>query len=174
MRALIRSLLACFLIATPLLPAGVATAAETKTATEQLIVWPALPCATGEMVASVSGSDIWMSGWIQPCAGTENSAATFAIGYYRAVSATWIVPLSYQGATTPTAFSGRLAPEAVRGLRGICVTFNPTGRLACHAIVRSPDGLAVTPIGVNDPRVQIPITVTSRNPEPGTTCGNCV
>ncbi|HEX2171316.1 MAG TPA: hypothetical protein VHL09_02580 [Dehalococcoidia bacterium] len=174
MRSLIRGLLACVLIATPLLPASVAAAAETETATEPPIIWPALPCATGEMVASVIGSDIWVSGWIQPCAGTEDSSATFAIGYYRVLSAAWVVPLSYQGATTPTTFSGHLTPEAVTGLRAICLTFNPTGRLACYAVERSPDGLTVTPIGVNDRLVRLPVTVTSRNPDTGTTCGNCV
>jgi hypothetical protein len=140
--------------------------------------WSPVSCAAGELTAHVDGpSEVWVSGWIEPCPRNGPPAlATFSVGYYLSTrTAARGRDLYYESPTGRSAFGGRLENGYFSQLVAVCLTFSATGRVACLAVEPTADWVTVVPIGIDDPRVAMPLPPGSPGqPGQNPTCGNCV
>jgi hypothetical protein len=142
-------------------------------------LWSPVSCATGELTAHVDGpSEVWVSGWIEPCPRNGPPAlAAFSVGYYLSTrTAARGRDLVYDSPTGRTPFGGRLQSGYFSQLVAVCLTFSATGRVACLAVEPTADWVTVVPIGTDDPRVAMPLPPPPLPSQPGQnpTCGNCV
>jgi hypothetical protein len=145
--------------------------------------WSPAPCATGEITEVRHGVDkldnptLWISGWIQPCAGNELTDGFAVIQYYpeRGYRSRLV---SYEPLSSPTSFTfhiGGLRRVLLPAMTALCVAYGYDGRAACIGVdVGSPGGQPVVgPISTGDPRVLVGVRRESVDPQ-GPTCGTCL
>lgn len=145
--------------------------------------WSAAPCATGAItevshdVDKLGNPTLWISGWIQPCAGNELTDRFAIIRYYPEGGYRSRL-VRYESMSSPTSFTfhiGGLRRVLVPTMRALCVAYAYGGRAACIGV--DVGGLGeqpvVGPISTGDPRVLGGVRRESVDPD-DPTCGTCL
>jgi hypothetical protein len=145
--------------------------------------WLPAPCATGAVtevrhdVDELGAPMLWLSGWIQPCAGTELTDGFTVIRYYpESGIRSRIVP--YQSLSSPTSFTfliDGLRRVLLPNMAALCVAYAYEGRASCIGIdVGGPGEQPVAgPISTDDRRVLVGTRRESVYPQ-HPTCGTCL
>jgi len=147
--------------------------------------WVSPSCATGAITGfgvRVEGSGrtvLGLSGWIQPCRPDEPTNGFVVIAYRTTGGTTPGGLRPYLSTSAPTVFDAEVGLTGTTGVpaeQAVCVAFHPHGRLTCLGIdPRGPEQLpTLAPIGTDDPRVRVPVSVLGRTIADGPTCGTCV
>lgn len=145
--------------------------------------WSPAPCATGAItevrpdVDGLNNPTLWISGWIQPCAGNELTDGFAIVRYYpEGGFRSRLVP--YESLAAPTSFTfhvGGLRRVLLPTMTALCVAHSYDGRAACVGIDVGDPGEqpVVGPISTDDRRVLIGVRRGAVDPD-GPTCGTCV
>lgn len=161
-------------------------------------------CAVGEFTAVVIGPPdelgpfLELRGRVGPCPKSDKDPDPKVSGRFGFAYVGWTAVFSpgqrptvvaagqvydkrlrpYKAEAEPTEFAGRFdfaaAEHVGEGAAAICLVRDPSTRLACLVVKLGDDLPTVTPVPVNDPRVQARMTVVPVGGNTWPNCGTCL